>query len=49
MVVSIIVCAAARVYLRLHSCHSFSLLVSVNSLVRAETNLLLMYCIFFVE
>jgi hypothetical protein len=48
MVVSIIVCAAARVHLGLHSCHSFSLLVAVNSLVRALASLLLLYCISFV-
>jgi hypothetical protein len=48
MVVSIIVCAAARVHLGLHSCHSFSLLVAVNSLVRALASLLLLYCFSFV-
>ena len=36
MVVSIIVCATARVLLELHSHHSFSLLASVNSLFRCS-------------
>jgi hypothetical protein len=48
MVVSIIVCAAARVHLGLHSCHSFSLQASVNSLVRALASWFLMYCNFLV-
>jgi hypothetical protein len=57
MVVSIIVCAAARVFLRLlshrvilrlHSHHSFSLLASENYLVRALASLfLLLYCFLF--
>ena len=50
MVVSIIVCAAARVFLELHSHNSFSLLASENSLVWALASLfLLLCCIFFVK
>jgi hypothetical protein len=42
MVVSIIVCATARVHLELHLCHSFSLPASVNPLVRAFASLFLL-------
>jgi hypothetical protein len=60
MVVSIKVCAVARVFLRLlphwvilwlHSQHSFSLLASVNYLVRVLASLFLqlMYCFYLLE
>jgi hypothetical protein len=46
MVVSIIVCAAARVFLGLHSCHFFSLLASESFLVRVLA--ILLYCTFYI-